>query len=621
MHNVYLQQVSPTETAPPRQNKRAHSESARCGQTLAMFLAMAGLLPACGGDDRRSLAPSASSDLDASTLAGSSAAAGARSRTTGGEGNPSSGGASKLSATGGINASSVVAGSASITAGGISSNGGAGSPWVASGSSSAPGGAGDPPATGGVNSSNGGAGSSWATTGGNPQSGTGGKPTATTGGSSSSTGSFSSGGASKPMAIGGSSSGGGTSTAAGGWTSAGAGNAAVPAAPSTASTRCGALSTVQSQQFAAEITAFFTQNRAKLNVLGTTVSPIGMLLDWIDPKSQSGVNNAAVPPVPNLPQLTDPAVTALGSGLLDAWVAANPNLVPIPRVDGMAQLVQAWNCMSLSDVLSKYGDANDTTAPPTEAGGAESLPDSNWAHHYATTIESGAIYGSSAVLSVTAPYVWRDDEFSLAQVALSSRNTGTLQTIEVGWQKSRTMYGDDLPHLFVYYTTNGYIKPGNNLGGYNRKVDGWQQVSHKTYPGDAFVSGSELSIWVHMYAGNWWIAVNGDRIGYYPGSLFAPTGLGVAGDAVSWYGEILDYRYDNAATYTQMGNGLFAGTSAAYIRNIQVESINQQLFYSPSMAWADKPNCYSIESHPISGTTWGSYFYFGGPGKLSLTCL
>jgi len=55
--------------------------------------------------------------------------------------------------------------------------------------------------------------------------------------------------------------------------------------------------------------------------------------------------------------------------------------------------------MSLNDVLSKYGDASDRTAPPTEAGGAESLPDLNWAHHYASTLQTGALYGSSATLA------------------------------------------------------------------------------------------------------------------------------------------------------------------------------------------------------------------------------
>jgi len=595
MHSVCLQQVYPDHPAPPQQNNRtAFHRKCAWRQYLALVFALVGLLPACGGDEQRSPAPDGSPNLDASVVAGSSAVAGAHGRTTGGDGN--SGGTGKLAAVSGGSFSSGGIGQPAATKGSIASMGGAGSPSATGGGLSS-GGAGNLSATSGGNSLSGGAGFT-AATGGSSTSG--GKPTATTGGVASS---------------------GGTGSTAGTSAIAAAGSVAVPAAPSTASARCGSLSAAQIQQFATDIAAFFTQNRAKLDVLGTTISPIGMLLDWIDPATQSDAHNvAAVPPPTNLPQLTDPAMTALGSGLLDAWIAANPNLVPVPRMDGIASLAQVWSCMSLNDVLSKYGDASDRTAPPTEAGGAESLPDLNWAHHYASTLQTGALYGSSATLAVAAPYVWRDDEFSLAQVALSSRHTGTLQTIEVGWQKSRTLYGDDLSHLFVFYTTNGYTNPGNNLGGYNRKVDGWQQVSHKNFPGDAFVSGSELAIWVHMYGGNWWVNINGDWMGYYPGSLFAPTGLGIASDTVTWYGEILDYRYDNTATYTQMGNGLYAGSSAAYMRNILVESINQQLSYAPT-ASADKPNCYSIESHPTSGTAWGSYFYFGGPGKLSLTCL
>jgi hypothetical protein len=381
------------------------------------------------------------------------------------------------------------------------------------------------------------------------------------------------------------------------------------------------LSATQIQQYANDIIAFFTQAQANLDVLGTTISPLGTVLDWIDPNTQSPTHQlAAVPPLPDVPELTDPAVTSLETGLLDPWLVANPNLVPIPRIDVLSQLSQAWNCMSLQDVLSKYGDANDHSTPPTESGGGETNPDDKFAHHYASTRQYGAVYGSAAYLKVTNPNVWQDDEFSLAQVALASKSTGRLQTIEVGWQKSRFEYHDDLPHIFIYYTTNTYLTVGDYLGGYNRKVYGWEQVSHKKYPGDPIVLGSELAVNIHMYDGNWWVAINGEWIGYYPGSLFDAQGLGNVGDQVSWYGEITDYRFDNATTYTQMGNGQFAGPNSAFIRNIGFESINQYLFYTPSETYVDKSNCYSLELHPNSGTNWGSYFYYGGPGKGPASC-
>lgn len=415
----------------------------------------------------------------------------------------------------------------------------------------------------------------------------------------------------------------------GGATSNGAqatgGSVTAPQAPSSTTDRCNSLSATQIQQYADDIIAFFTQEQASLNVLGTTISPLGTVLDWIDPNTQSPTHQLAtmppLPDLPDLPELTDPVVTSLETGLLDPWLAAHPNLVPIPRIDILSQLTQAWNCMSLQDVLSKYGDANDHSAPPTESGGGEINPDDKWAHHYASTRQYGAVYGSAAVLQVANPSVWRDDEFSLAQVALASQSTGPLQTIEVGWQKSRLKYHDDLPHIFIYYTTNTYHTEGDYLGGYNREVYGWEPVSHKTHPGDAVVLGSQMSVWVHMYAGNWWININGDWMGYYPGSLFDPKGLGNVGDQVSWYGEITDYRLDNATTYTQMGNGQFAGPNSAYISNILFEAINQTFFYTPNAFKQDKPNCYSILTYPNSGTNLGSYLLYGGPGKGSPSCL
>ena len=382
------------------------------------------------------------------------------------------------------------------------------------------------------------------------------------------------------------------------------------------------MSSAQIKQYADDIIAFFTQAEANLEVLGTTVSPLGTVLDWIDPNTHSPtLQLAAAPPLPDVPEMTDPAVTSLETGLLDPWLAAHPNLVPIPRIDVVSQLTQAWNCMSLQDVLSKYGDANDHSAPPTEQNGGEITQDTKWAHHYASTRQYGAVYGTSAILQVTNPRVWRDDEFSLAQVALASQSTGPLQTMEVGWQKSRIKYHDDLPHLFIYYTTNTYTQEGHFLGGYNNEVYGWEQVSHSKFPGDPIVLGSELAVRIYMYGGNWWVSINGEWMGYFPGSLFDPKGLGNVGDQVSWYGEILDYKYDNTATYTEMGNGQFAGPKSAAIRNIVFESINQYLFYTPTIINADKPNCYSILTYPNSGTNWGSYFQYGGPGKVSPTCL
>ena len=80
------------------------------------------------------------------------------------------------------------------------------------------------------------------------------------------------------------------------------------------------------------------------------------------------------------------------------------------------------------------------------------------------------------------PYCEHADEFSLGQCALVRGAGSTKQTIETGHQQYRDLYGDWVPHFFVFYTTNGYTSSGDNLGGYNQDVNGWVQYSSSIFP-------------------------------------------------------------------------------------------------------------------------------------------
>ena len=86
--------------------------------------------------------------------------------------------------------------------------------------------------------------------------------------------------------------------------------------------------------------------------------------------------------------------------------------------------------------------------------------------------------------------------------------------IEAGHQEYRDLYGDWVPHLFVFYTTNGYTSSGDNKGGYNQDVDGWVQYSSRIYPealstpvsafgGTQYVMNLKWQLW----QGNWWLRV------------------------------------------------------------------------------------------------------------------
>jgi hypothetical protein len=85
------------------------------------------------------------------------------------------------------------------------------------------------------------------------------------------------------------------------------------------------------------------------------------------------------------------------------------------------------------------------------------------------------------------------------------------------------------PHLFTFFTTDGYQSTANNKGGWNRDVAGWVQVDTQIFPGTTFAplstrGGAQYDVkiqWLLDGANNWWLFVLDRWIGYYPGTLFS----------------------------------------------------------------------------------------------------
>jgi Neprosin len=210
--------------------------------------------------------------------------------------------------------------------------------------------------------------------------------------------------------------------------------------------------------------------------------------------------------------------------------------------------------------------------------------------------------------------------------------------------------------LFVYYTTAGYGGGADFLRGYNDDVDGWVQHSDTIFPG-AFIPQTsvfegaqhEIKIMAQLVDGNWWVYVNGEPIGYYPGELFDTTGLREKADSIAWYGEVTDFN-DGITTPTDMGSGAFAHEGwgrAAYMRNLQFRDLATVLAagYNPAggayasgeEGWWNtfrqpyNPNtrhditdadCYSIGTHFLSGSLMGELLLFrwsGAEPQLSVT--
>jgi hypothetical protein len=265
-------------------------------------------------------------------------------------------------------------------------------------------------------------------------------------------------------------------------------------------------------------------------------------------------------------------------------------------------------------------------------------------YFHATSSQWANVYGCEARLNVWDPRIdipsSPGDDHSISQTWLQNYQTPQVQSIEAGLTVDTGLNGDSDNHLFTYYTTDGYTKDGNNLGGYNRMYQGWIQYHASIYPGIAFNGSSvrggaqlELGIKFQLYQGNWWFGVNYNGsnswiwIGYYPGSLFN-NGLNDHAQWVSFGGEVYSALPNPCNTTDQMGSGTQAAGGydvAAYQRNLRNQSDSAGTtvnFNGIAEVDAAASNCsvnnYTIMCYMDSGSSWGSYQYYGGPSRARL---
>jgi hypothetical protein len=364
-------------------------------------------------------------------------------------------------------------------------------------------------------------------------------------------------------------------------------------------------------------TRYFRKRTEQLEIVTTTKTPGGQVLDWIKPESQYQNGSIAKPPT-NVPTFSANVKNRLARlvqfELEGSQVPRGPEgTVPVLRRDPKKIRVNT----TFQAFLGKHNTKNIDNEPR-----AIEVP-GDGAHDYAYTAQFVTCYGGEGSLSAFDPYTQWSNEFSLLQILLRRGN----QTIEAGWQEFRDLYGDWVPHLFIYYTTNGYSEDGDNKGGYNRDVDGWIQYSNVIFPGAIFnptsVRGGAqymMQIKYQLYEGNWWFWCNGHWVGYYPASLFNDDGLHSQAGKFAAYGEVVDSSDHTGLTKTDMGSGYwpeYHWTWSAYIHNLRYQSDQDGGLtdYNAGSTNASDPDSYDLETHMLSGGNWGSYIWLGGPGS------
>jgi hypothetical protein len=273
---------------------------------------------------------------------------------------------------------------------------------------------------------------------------------------------------------------------------------------------------------------------------------------------------------------------------------------------------------TLEDFFKK--EAKTAPIEPPSCGGSSggSSP-----HEYAHAFQDVANWGAESVLNVWNVWVEWSNEFALSQMWVVRGAGSNLQTLEAGWQSYKDKYGDWNAHLFIYSTQDNYASQGC----YNLDCGQFVQTDHSVYIGGGFnnVSNYGGGQWVIKLliardpgSGNWWLWYGDTPVGYWPNSLYNATGLANQADTVDFGGEIVNTQPDGRHTDTDMGSGNYPSGGwewAAYQSNLSYVDTNY--FYADPTLTDTRTNaqCYDISLTDNSGSGWGDYFYFGGPGR------
>ena len=373
-----------------------------------------------------------------------------------------------------------------------------------------------------------------------------------------------------------------------------------------------------------EMSAYFEHRMRRLQIVKTTVTPRGQTIDWIPIESQHPAGEiASPPPLPRHPRAWEkphgeqPEIIAEAE-LEGIGIERGPRgSVPILRKNLKA--------LGYTNSLKKYLSKSRGHRIMNLRGAGLAAPEEGGNHRYANSGQSVICFGGEGQLSCFDPYLETSDDFSLIQIGLSNSDLGYLQTVEAGWQEFQDLTGDWVPHLFVYYTTNGYSNDGDNQGGYNTDVNGWVQYDDTIFPGSTFTPYStrggeqrKITIKYQLYQGNWWFACQGRWVGYYPASLFMGnqsvfSTLGDHADHIGFWGEIYDSDDVAGRTTSDMGSGYFAEagwTWSAYMHNLLVQTGRDGSmgnYDGTSNLFSSDPDMYDIDAHFNSGSSWGSW--------------
>jgi hypothetical protein len=179
-------------------------------------------------------------------------------------------------------------------------------------------------------------------------------------------------------------------------------------------------------------------------------------------------------------------------------------------------------------------------------------------------------------------------------VELSVESLDTRQIVEVGWNVDKGIYGDVLPHLFVFHWVDGAPTCYNGCG--------FVQYSSTIHPGGTVRPGDTQGYGIQHVGGNWWIAYAGTWVGYFPDSLW--NGAYTKAGLTQVFGEVAT---DGPGSCTMMGNGIFGTRPGS-------TTVSQFTLINPKIPQPALEPLVTDPSHYDQGNLSNTSFQLGGPG-------
>jgi hypothetical protein len=239
-------------------------------------------------------------------------------------------------------------------------------------------------------------------------------------------------------------------------------------------------------------------------------------------------------------------------------------------------------------------------------------------HRWADVWGSFNNTGAAATLNIWRPKLSGNQIFSLSQIWCVAQGSNGRQTAEVGWHVNPSVTGHDQPAIFCYWTRDGYATPtsynghdGDFLFHGSSTILGVPITDISDVGGDQF----EVYCALNLFNGNWWLYVGGDQesnaVGYFPGTLYNGGPMSSGATEVDFGGEVC-----GGPPFAAMGSGAFSAVgskNAAYQRNLGIWTAEGKV-QSQLALHSDEADSASYSVSPGNSSSWGNYFYFGGPG-------